>query len=278
MKISIPFLAMASCALLSPISQAMPTAPRLVGKVFPLGATDEKSEIALGGAYFSGKGWRDDAQSKGSLLPGVRWQLFGLNGAGPSVTSDKGQIDDVPQSYYAHLREKVRGENAMLAISNAGPGAQPRLPRAQNLNQETYQRAVAALLRAQGLNVTRAKLTQLMRVDLNGDGIEEVLMTAQSRPDYGHTSEARKGDYSLLALRYVDHGVVKTAVLDSSISTKNVAFSAPGYCELMCCVDVDGDGKMEIVTNNGYYEGNGFEVWKFDGKKLESVINAGWGV
>ena len=268
MKIALSLFALA--ALTAPLQAA----PRLVGEVYPAGPTG-KSQVALGGAFFPGQGWRDDAQSKGALIPGVRWQLFGLNGAGPSVTSDKGQIDDVPQSYYAQLRQNVTGDKPLIAISNASPNAQPRLPRAQNLNQESYQRAVAALLRARGLSVARAKLTQLLRVDLNGDGTDEVLMVATSRPDYGHTAQEKRGDYAIMALRYVDNGVVKTQVLDASISKKDVTFSAPGYFEVMSCVDVDGDGKMEIVGANGYYEGNGFEVWKFDGHSAKSVIRLG---
>lgn len=274
MKIALSLLALA--AITAPL-QAAPAAPRLVGEVLAQG-TVEKPTLWLGGAYFPGKGYRTDAQSKGSLVPGVRWQLFGLNGAGPSVATGKGELSDVPQGYIAPLRQAVLGDTQMIAISNAGPNAQPRLPRAQNLNRKSYQRAVAALLRAQGLNVARAKLTQLLRVDLNGDGTEEVLIVAQSRPDYGHTPQEKRGDYSIIALRYVDNGVVKTAILDSSISKKDVGFSAPGYFEVMSCVDVDGDGKMEIIGANGYYEGNGFEVWQFDGHNVKSVISNGWGV
>lgn len=271
MKVTLSLLALAV------ITAPLHAAPRLVGEVLAQGPTD-KPNLWLGGAYFPGKGYRTDAQAKGALVPGVRWQLFGLNGAGPSVTTDKGGPSDVPAGYIAPLRQVVSGDTQMIAISNSGPDAQPRLPRAQNLNQETYQRAVAALLRGQGLNVARARLAQLLRVDLNGDGIEEVLMAASSRPDYGHTPQEKRGDYSVLAIRYVDNGVVKAKILDASISKKVVAFSAPGYFEVMSCVDIDGDGKMEIIGANGYYEGNGFEVWNFDGHDVKSVINAGWGV
>ena len=273
MKIAFSLLALA--AIVAPL-QAAPAAPRMVGEVLAQGATG-KPDLWLGGAYFPGKGYRTDAQAKGSLVPGMRWQLFGLSGVGPSVTTGKGTLAE-PFGYIAPLRQAVPGDKQMVAISNVGPNAQPRLPRAQNLNQESYQRDVAALLRAQGLNVTRARLTQLLRVDLNGDGTDEVLIVAQSRPDYGHTPQEKRGDYSILALRYVDNGVVKTKVLDSSISKKDVAFSAPGYFEVMSCVDVDGDGKMEIIGANGYYEGNGFQVWQFDGHKVKSVISVGWGV
>lgn len=103
-------------------------------------------------------------------------------------------------------------------------------------------------------------------------------MAARSRPDYGHTPQEKRGDYSLLAIRYVDKGVVRARALDYNVAKGNLTFSAPSYHEVLACVDVDGDGQMEIVGANGYYEGNGFEVWKFDGKSVKSVISAGWGV
>lgn len=268
MKIALSLLALAA--------MAAPTlaAPRLVGEVYP----DRKPTLWLGGAYFPGKGYRTDVQSKWALYPGVKWQLFGLNGAGPQLSSERGEKNDVPVGYIAQLRGDVAGQTTMIAVSNASPDDQPRRPQMQSLSQETYQRVAAGLLRSKGLNIQRAKLTQLMRIDLNGDGIEEVLMAARSRPEYGRTPQEKKGDYSLLAIRYLDRGVVRARILDYNISSRSLTFSAPGYHEVMACVDIDGDGPMEIVGANGYYEGNGFEVWKFDGKTTKSVMFAGWGV
>ena len=277
-----PLLLAGGCLLASTLAptgaQAAPTKPRLVGEVYP-GSTQT---LWLGGAYFPGKGYRNDVQSKWALYPGVQWQLFGLEGAGPKLASDRGEKNDVPVGYIAQLRDAVPRANGpmkpMIAISNATPADQPRLPQMQSLDQELYQKVAAGLLRTKGLKIQRARLTQLVRIDLNGDGIEEVLMAASSRPDYGHTPQEKKGDYSLLAIRYLDRGVVRARILDYNVSKRDVKFAAPGYFELLTCVDIDGDGQMEIIGANGYYEGNGFEAWKFDGKRAKSVMFAGWGV
>ena len=253
-------------------------APHLIGSVRGAGAR-EKSFLWLGGGYFPGKGWRTDAQSKGALQPGTRWQVFGLAGPGPSFTTGALLPPDVPLGYNALAREALPARDSdQIAIANAAPHAQPRLPRAQNLKQPLYQRAAAELLRRRGLQLASANLTQLLRVDLNGDGAEEVLLSARSRADYGSTSEVRAGDYALLALRFVDRGQVKTLPLELEFSTKNVGFSAPGRFEVAACADVDGEGKMEILVSTGYYEGWGFEVWQFDGHGLKRVLEAGWGV
>ena len=252
-------------------------APHLLGSARGQGAK-QQSQIWLGGGYFPGQGFRTDDAAKAALFPGTRWQLFGLNGPIANVTTGALLPPDMPVGYAAAMRQPLRETEDVFAVSNVGPDAQPRLPRAQNLNSPLYQKVAAAVLREAGLPLSSARLNQLLRVDLNGDGTEEVLLSASSRPDYGHTSQLKAGDYSLVALRFVDGGRVKNVPLDLEFSTKNVGFSSPGHAEILACVDVTGDGQMEIVVSNGYYEGWGFEVWQFDGKSLKRVAQAGWGV
>lgn len=251
--------------------------PHLLASARGAGVKDA-SYIYLGGAYFPGKGYCTDVQSKWALYPGTRWQTFGLNGPGPSITTGAILPPDVLAGITAKVRQALPESDEMIAVANVGPGAQPRLPRAQNLGQDLYRKVAADLLRAKGLKIGRANLRQLLRVDLNGDGVEEVLLGARSRLDYGTTPEVRAGDYALLALRFVDGEQVKNVALDADVARKNVAFSAPPHFEVLACVDVDGDGKMEIIVSTGYYEGWGFEVWQFDGKGVRRVVEAGWGV
>ena len=273
MKIYVLSLVLAIAFPLAPAQAA----PHLLGSVRGVGNA-ETSSLYLGGAFFPGRGWRDDAQSKMALHAGTRWQSFGLFGPGPNFTTGAILPPDMPAGVVVNARQALPQSDDLIAIANVGPAAQPRLPRAQNLDAPLYQRAAATLLRARGSNVQSANLHQLLRVDLNGDGADEVLMAARSRPDYGHTSETRRGDYALVALRFVDGGKVVTVPLDVDVAPKNVAFGAPPAFQIGCCVDADGDGKMEIFVKTDYYEGWGFEVWRFDGHGVKRVLQAGWGV
>lgn len=114
------------------------------------------------------------------------------------------------------------------------------------------------LLAARGLPVGNPRVKQLYRLDLEGDGINEVLVVVEDiQGDY----LPRAGDYSMVFLRRVAHGVVHTAILGESVNTDEttypIGFSVGGVG------DLSGDGKMEIVVNAAYFEGIDVEVWEY---------------
>lgn len=43
------------------------------------------------------------------------------------------------------------------------------------------------------------------------------------------------------------------------------------YTEIEGIIDVNGDGMNEILIGTGYYEGNGYELWKYSAKGFEKV-------
>ncbi len=40
------------------------------------------------------------------------------------------------------------------------------------------------------------------------------------------------------------------------------------YSEIYAVVDIDNDGVLELITNDGYYEGGSYNLQKYDGRKL----------
>ncbi|HSP77928.1 MAG TPA: hypothetical protein VLQ93_05340, partial [Myxococcaceae bacterium] len=79
-----------------------------------------------------------------------------------------------------------------------------RVPRRQEPTSQLYRESVAAWLRARGIDEPEVNLTQLLRVDLEGDGVEEVLIAANHMAGLG--TLARAGDYGLVLLRKVVEG------------------------------------------------------------------------
>ncbi|MEP7037653.1 MAG: hypothetical protein ABI891_04870, partial [Acidobacteriota bacterium] len=130
-----------------------------------------------------------------------------------------------------------------------------------------------------GIITKNIKITQAFRVDLEGDGREEVLLTATSYVK-NITSHAEKGDYSLIVLRKLVGKTVKNIILTGEFVTKRITFGAPGKYELSAIADLNGDGRMEIVVYGKYYEGDWVETYETTNNVPVKVkkLDAGCGV
>ena len=126
------------------------------------------------------------------------------------------------------------------------------------------------------------ELAQVVRADLSGDGTDEVLVVAEklARPE---SAQGEPGDYSVLFLRQIVDGAVRTTVLDSFYKDPAEEVEEPSIYILVYrvsgIVDLNGDGVLEVVTENQYYEGSSTAIRALqpDGT-LTEVMAAGCGV
>jgi hypothetical protein len=162
---------------------------------------------------------------------------------------------------------------------NPGWNLQPRAARVTDLNNPTYVKAASDALRTKGIINKAPKLGYVLRVDLDGDGQEEVLIDAGS---YGERIQpsAKRGDYSFILLRKMVAGKVQNTIVTGDFVTKNIKFGAPSRFEISAIADLNGDGKMEVIIYGAYYEGHWIEAYEMKGNKLADIkaLNAGCGV
>src|SRR5690606_22445693 len=126
--------------------------------------------------------------------------------------------------------------------------ALPRVPRRMSTSQPVYRNAVAAILKRHGIAHPVVNIGQIWRVDLDGDLEPEVLISAsryEGYPDHIRP-DSRAGDYSLVLLRKMVRGKLKTIVLDEEYHTVAKTFNAPVFYKLAAVLDANGDGKMEV--------------------------------
>ena len=123
----------------------------------------------------------------------------------------------------------------------------------------TYAAFAGELLAERGLNVPDPAIKQLLQVDLEGDGVNEVLVVAE---DVTEGLFAQDGDYSIAFLRRSVQGSVQTAILGESVIVIAEDPVVNSY-SVGAVADLNGDGKMEIVITTAYYEGIGVEVWEY---------------
>jgi hypothetical protein len=89
----------------------------------------------------------------------------------------------------------------------------PRRPQQLSLDNVIYREAMADWLRAQGIDQPEVQLTAVQRLDLEGDGVDEVVVSATRLKDGGHTPPVAAGDYSVVVVRKLVAGTVVTLPL-----------------------------------------------------------------
>lgn len=142
-------------------------------------------------------------------------------------------------------------------VLNADWDLFPRPYKEQDTRQPTYQRVVEEILRDEGMDNPKTVIKQLIRVDLDGDGAEEVLIVAGVDHDVaGYYSE--KGDHSIVIMRKLTDGLVWEQVVarDLAIEGKQQYSGTNTVYSLESIADINGDGVMEVVLSE--YSGGSY--------------------
>jgi hypothetical protein len=123
----------------------------------------------------------------------------------------------------------------------------------------------------------------MIRVDLDGDGEDEVLISATNyfSKDDRVPMRSPAGSYSMVLLRRVVAGKVETQLVEGEFYPKadptptenDASFNAPNAYKVVAVLDLDGDGKMEVVIHSQYYEGEGTTIYRCDPKKCEALLS-----
>lgn len=128
------------------------------------------------------------------------------------------------------------------------------------LDDGGYRGFAAELLEARGLDVADPVIKQLLRVDLEGDGINEVIVVAEDAT-LGFVPEP--GDYSIVFMRKIVQGAVETMVLGESVAVDVEEGDLQYTFSIGAVADLNGDRQMEVVVDWYYYEGSGVEIWEY---------------
>ena len=221
----------------------------------------------LGGVE-NGK-YLDAKTAFGKISGELSYSLYGLTGKKGELTAtiEPPPTDDpCDETYFLETRLEEQTGVGIGAGRKWNPV--PRMPRAINLKDKTYLNIVSAILRKQGLPRAKPVIEQAVKIDLDGDGTDEVILTASS---YGGkiAPSAKAGDYSFMLVRKIVNGKVKNIMIAEEYIKKNIQFGAPSRFEISAIADLNGDGKMEIVQYGEYYEGSGAGVYEITDKAVE---------
>ncbi|THB65795.1 MAG: hypothetical protein D6E12_11845 [Desulfovibrio sp.] len=265
-------LALALAAISAP-----PQAAHAQEEPTPVIIVDLSSGYLLGVAHFDA--WLESSMAADLVQPKINYELYSLNGwAGTAVGLAAEEYSEIcPETYAVPMIVRQVTDGPLMAIGGAMHDVMPRWPEQLNTSSEMYRGFVADFLRQNGIPNPQVTITQLLRVDLEGDGTDEVLIAATHlQDDYG--LEVHAGDYSIVLLRQLVNGRVETTMLEGEIFPVADQYFVPTKRSIQGVLDFDRDGVMEIVLGFSYYEGHSSGIFAKYVDGWEYVIGAGCGL
>jgi hypothetical protein len=240
----------------------------------------------LFGATADGKWLKADETAK--MISGeTTYQVYGLTEAlgeskgGKPKTGEEDVCSDV-----LTVSLSPKPEKGVIALAAPWNGL-PRKPRATDTKQKEYVDAVRDFLKTKKIEQAKVKIDSILRVDLEGDGEDEVLISATNYFSKDDTVPMRSpaGGYSMVLLRKVVAGKVATQLVKGEFYPKAFSkaaqeegrFDAPNAYKVIAVLDLDGDGKMEVVVGSNYYEGEEITIYRCDPKKVEELLSVACG-
>jgi len=239
----------------------------------------------LFGATADGK-WIKAEKAAKALQGEKTYRIYGLTRALDEARGGKPKPEDAPCEETLAVALSPKPEKGVIAIA-APWNALPRKPQIIDPTQRVYVDAVRDFLKTKNIAQPKVKIDDILRVDLDGDGEEEVLISATNyfQADGRVPMRSPAGSYSMVLLRRVVNGNVETQLVEGEFYVEaypeptgdDASFNAPNAYKVIAVLDLDGDGKMEVVVASNYYEGEAITIYRCGPKKSEALLSVSCG-
>jgi hypothetical protein len=203
------------------------------------------------------------------LLDDEVYQLYGVDRPTGSTKGKKPMRDNICPVYWVTTGSDFQGglEVGVTGTWNVTPRIVQKIP----TDHPTYVEELENWLVGQNIPEPVVEISQILRVDIEGDGTEEVLISASHFAETtGHS--AANGDYSLVLMRKVVGNSVVTIPIVADYYYEEVEAQFPYTYATLFLADLNNDGVLEILVGVERWEGSGVIVYEVDGTNMRMVF------
>jgi hypothetical protein len=243
------------------------TAPILIG-FYAEGAGNIPSGLLLGGS----QGGRWLRAGEVEIVGGEPYRLYTNAGFVGTATGSAPYSATVvcPSDRNVDLYPVPETGREVIAIGGEW-NALPRAVETLANDLPVYLEIVRGQLTAHGLDYPEPILLQTLRTDLDGDSQSEVLLVSY-RFETEAVPQISAGDYSLVLLLDAAGGDETLVPLVADYYLENQAPAAANRYSIAGILDLNGDGRMEIVVRGLRYEGTTDAVFEWDGANAQPAL------
>jgi hypothetical protein len=223
--------------------------------------------LLLGGIRTNGE-WIPVAQLAPYLQGGTPVDFYQANTKTPMALLDW-DFSAPCQNYFANPNGQIPSQGvAVLRDWKVAASTIQEIPS----DDPVYLQAASDWLQLQGVSPAKVNLTRVMQVDLEGDGVNEVLLNATY---YESTlmPVAQAGEYSMVLLRKVSGNDVVTIPIAAEYHwVDSTEATYPSTFTLNHVLDLNQDGMMEIIVGISRWENLGAAVFQVSNGSVKEVL------
>lgn len=225
----------------------------------------------LVGGVLKGNGWLSGVQAARYIGNEMVYDFFSPNG---SIQVQGNVLEFSPTCRNHYMRSSFVLPEPMVGVAS-GWITEKRGTTDISTDDPFYVQAVAEWFGSQGNSPTEIHITRILQADIEGDGVDEVLLSASFFKEKTLTFSTETGDYSIVLMRKVIGNNILTIPLVKDYyvsSVPNIEISYPNTYTLAEVVDLNGDGTLEVIVDVRRWEGWGAIVYRLDGQNVREVI------
>ncbi|MBL8076947.1 MAG: hypothetical protein JNM55_03215 [Anaerolineales bacterium] len=212
--------------------------------------------------------WLSPETAASHLADGEMYQTFGALGTAGSAKGSAPEYDRFCSGYWVKTDSYPFGGRSVAVTGDWN--VMPRIAQELSTDHDTYIEVVRNWLIEQNFLEPVVKIDQILRVDVEGDGTEEVLISASHFVEStGHNVEP--GDYSLVLMRKVAGNSAVTIPVIGDYYYQPVENQFPLTYGSLFVADLNGDGSLEILVGIERWEGSGVAAYEVDGTNTKMI-------
>lgn len=226
--------------------------------------------LLLGGVK-KDHGWLTGVQAAQFISSLVNYDFFSPN---ESTQVQGNSLEFSPTCGNHYMNSSVVMPEPMVGVAS-GWISEKRVTRDLSTDDPAYMQAVTEWFQSQGNAPTEIHITRILQADIEGDGVNEVLLSASYFKNESFTFLTETGDYSVVLMRKMIGNSVLTVPLVKEYyvsSVPEVEISYPYTYTLVEAVDLNGDGTLEVIVDVRRWEGGGAIVYRVDGQNVREVL------